>query len=194
MAPFVFFMVVALIMLAIVRLILSSDYLPHDLASWPGYILVLALIAGSVWIPRFVFFVFKDQWGKPALRIICERSQQAECRAFVAELVAAIENPVVGLEPDQAMAPVDLPADRGVTVGKSNWRWKLSLLMGGLAAGLPLWQSFMHGIGPFAFFLIFLLSFGGLVIGAWSFLQKERSRYWALCGILLSLIPPFFYS
>ena len=195
LVPFVASMALVLIMAVLMRFILSTDYFPHVLAIWPGYGLGIALFGGLIWWPKFAFFVFSDQWGKPAVRLTCEGKQRGECEAFVAELVAAIENPGLMLSPDPDVEEFEVEAiGETKTEPKSNWRWLVSILMGSLAVGLPWLNWLMDVLGVLGFMMVFTFSVLGAVCGIWSFLYKEDMRYMAIYGVLLSLIPPFFYS
>ena len=74
-------------------------------------------------------------------------------------------------------------------------RWKAAIAFGSLAAvsffalSEPLTLEL---VGVLALPLSLMLSLVGLTVGALSFLAKERKRYWAVAGIILSLVGPAF--
>jgi hypothetical protein len=92
---------VVLICAAALWAILHQDALPRELAVWPGEIMCLALWAAIRGTPPFVFYLFRNHWGRPVVSIIRERRQAAECDAFVASLVQRIELAAAGLAPEE---------------------------------------------------------------------------------------------
>jgi hypothetical protein len=162
---------------------------------WPSLFFAIAFAQSIQSSRRMEYYVFNNQWKKPAFRIICERSQRDECAAFISILVARIELAQSGLPGDerarllaQFEAETPLPA-RPVF----NTRWKWSIAFGALATGLPPIPGLVEASGGWAFPVVFVLCAWGLCLSVYSFLGKEPGRWWSLLGAALSLVPPFFY-
>lgn len=164
--------------------------------TWAAMSFGVCLLGAIRATPRLFFYVFSNQWGNPALNLIRESRQAAECDAFVAELVAHIELAQSGL--DQAarvrlLSELDTIVDESLGQAPDADKWKLSIGLGVLAVGLPAFPGLVEYSAGLLFPLIFLFCVGGMGFSYYSFLRKEPQRWWSLLGGALSLIPPIFY-
>jgi hypothetical protein len=163
---------------------------------WPVYGIALSLILAVKYSSRVEYFQFCDNWGKPVFIVVRERRQAAECEAFVLSLVSHIEMAQSGLpvvEREALLRKLSAELSSLPAVDHSVAYWKLSLVLGSLAVGFPWIPGLAYYLDLFHFMLIFFLCAGGAVCAVFSYEKKEPGRHWSVLGLLLSLIPPFFY-
>ena len=163
---------------------------------WPVTFGVVFLILAIRGIRRVEFFEFRNHWGKPVLHIIRERKQAAECAAFITVLVAHIELAQSDLPPEERTKLLrqlvdDSTGASGLRPGQD--KWKVSIGLGVLAVVFPLVPAVNYSSDPSLFPIIFLLCVGGAGFSIFSFLAKEPRRWWSVLGLVLSLIPAYFY-
>lgn len=161
------------------------------------------LFAGSVfihavrWSSRVAFYHFNDQWGKPALGLVRERAQAAECDAFVLELVAHIRMAQAaddGAERQRLLT--DLAAQKAFLAPPRAevQKWQLALASGLLASGLPWLLRSIEGTELWGFMLVFSLCVAGPAFCYLSFQAREPKRWWSLTGAAFAFVPVFFYN
>ncbi len=170
--------------------LLGQDALPRHLIVWSVGFGCLGLVVALQLSRPFVFYQFKDQWGRLRFSVMREKHQAAECDAFVAELTLRIQ-----------ITHSDLPAntvsqwsengpyhahERQTTV-RREWKWSASLVLGTLANLVLLLPGATPTNG--AFILLFPLICAGLLFGGWSIEAKEQCRFWGAIGISISLLP-----
>jgi hypothetical protein len=163
----------------------------------PAIGFALFLAAAVQWSRRIEYYRFNNLSGQPVLAIIRERAQAEECAAFINILVAHIEmtQRALPLEPDAPQvatssvryAPIGGP-------GKGVVLWKVSIVLGALASGLPWIPNFDVALDGMLFPLVYVCCTSGATLGAFSLSKKEPGRWWGLLGLTLCLVPPLFYS
>lgn len=191
-------LVLAVLCAGVFRGLWQQSLLPREAIRVPlmySAIWFAASIAGAIRGSRRIeYFQFNNIWKRPAVFIIRERSQSAECADFIAALVAHIE-----------VAQSDLPAaerklllerlvdDRGTAANAQPGQnlWLASIWLGIFAVVFPL---LLGGLSqdPSLFPIMFLLCVGGASLCIFSFLANEPRRWWSVVGLVLSLLPPFF--
>jgi hypothetical protein len=154
--------------------------------------LLLAAIPGS---RRIEYFQFNNFAGRPVLSIIREKEQAKECAAFITALVAHIELAQSDLSPEEhnkilSQLEADATATPIASLGPSLW--KRSIFFGVLASGLPLVPNVEIYLPLFE--ITSVLCGMGAVCSVYSFMNKEPGRWWGIIGMVLSLIPPYFYQ
>ncbi|HVU17983.1 MAG TPA: hypothetical protein VHD32_13740 [Candidatus Didemnitutus sp.] len=166
------------------------------LAEWPGIVCVICIVRAIRWSRRIEYYRFNNIWKRPVLHIIREKAQAAECDAFVAALIRQIELAESDLSPDERAALLaearEMPATQSAS-GLVLSRWKGSIALGILACLLPLPPPIRAGFGGLLLPVVIVLCAGGASLSVFSFLSKERGRWFGLIGLLLSLVPPAFY-
>lgn len=159
-----------------------------------GFVTSLVLaIRGS---RRIEYYEFKDHWGKPLLNLVCEPEQRADCTAFIQELVVRADLARSDTPPEERvrlLALLDREPKPASTVEASLPRWSLAIVLGALAAGIPLLPGASLDVDPSIIVLIFPLCIGSLAGCYFSFQAKEPKRWWGVLGATLALLPPFFY-
>ena len=181
------------------RLVSSNPYPPRSADLYlpvAGYFWGCFSNTGNSWIRRVEFFEFRNHWGKPVLHIIRERKQAADCAAFITALVAHIELAQSDLPPEERTKLLrqlvdDSTGASGLRPGQD--KWKVSIGLGVLAVVFPLVPAVNYSSDPSLFPIIFLLCVGGAGFSIFSFLAKEPRRWWSVLGLVLSLIPAYFY-
>jgi hypothetical protein len=166
------------------------------LMHWPIYGIAFSLIAAVRFSRRFECFQFFDNWDKPALVIIREPAQAQECEAFVLALVSHIElarSNLPAAEREAVLRQLERESAGLPAAGQDLAYWKLSLVFGGLAVGIPWVPGLAYYFDLLHFMLVFWLCVGGAACCVFSYQKKESGRHWSVLGLLLSLIPPFFY-
>lgn len=157
---------------------------------FPVMFICTGLWAAVRGIPPVVFYEFLDLSGKSVLHVIRERKQAEECDAFVAALVLRIEMAIHGLPSGEfSRSLAGLKPSQASAARINQDRWLASIVLGGLGAVIPMVPGYDFTAEPF----IILLCTGGAALGVFSFLAKEPRRWFAVLGIVLSLIPPYFY-
>lgn len=175
--------------------VLNQTAIPREATlyaiQWPAVFFAASLAAAIKWSRRIEYYSFNNKAGHVVLVIFREPAQAAECAAFITTLVAQIEVAQGNLSPEEkSRLLLSVGADRSFTppIEPSVALWKISIVLGVLAAGLPL-------IPVFALFvLIFPLCVGGVVLSVFSFTTNEPRRWWSMIGAVLSMVPPLFYS
>lgn len=188
-------LLLAIISGAVVWGALSQSVIPREAAlyavQWPAVFFAAFLASAIRWSRRIEYYTFSNRAGHPVLIIFREPNQSEECAAFITTLVAQIEIAQGDLSAEeQARLLHSVGADRSFTPPAMPGLalWKISIVLGALAAGLPL----IPGLNLFVF--IFPLCVGGVVLSVFSFTTNEPWRWWSVLGAILSMIPPFFYS
>jgi len=163
---------------------------------WPGMMLAVSLGWVVYGTRRVEYYVFCNHWKKPAFDIVREPAQTEECTRFILALVEHIK-----------LAQSDLPAAERQTRAQAitselllvappppiRRKWKLSILCGVLACGLPLIPGLANLIDPLLELIVFALCAGSAAWCYFSFDAREPHRWWSLVGAGLSAIPVFFY-
>jgi hypothetical protein len=163
---------------------------------WPVYGIVLSLIMAIRASSRVECFLFSDHWGKPKFFIVRERRQTVECEAFIDALIAHIgiaQSSLPGNEREAVLRKLSLEEVAAPQTELDVPYWKLSLVLGILAASIPWIPNLAYYFVGLEFMLVFSLCVGGAVFCAFSYTTNESNRHWSLLGLILSLIPPFFY-
>jgi hypothetical protein len=159
-----------------------------------GFISSLVLaIKGS---RRIEYYEFRNHWGKTLLNIICEREQKADCDEFIQELVSHIEiaqSDLPAKERSLILAELDGESKPAPHLDPSWPRWSLCIALGALGSGLPLLPGEALSVDPSVIIFVFPLCVGGLIAGYFSFQKRESKCWWSIVGLILSLLPPFFY-
>lgn len=175
--------------------VLQQTVMPREATfyaiQWPAMFFVAFLASAIRWSRRIEYYGFNNKAGRLVLVIFREPQQAAECAAFIATLVAQIEIAQGDLSPEEKSRILQsIGADRSFTppAPAAVALWKISIVLGALAAGLPLVPAFA------VFIFVFPLCVGGMVLCVFSFTTNEPHRWWSLIGGALSLIPPLFYS
>jgi len=171
--------------------ILGQDTFPHNFAVYPLMLAVLGAWGVVRATPRTEYFQFYDQWKKPAFFIVREKAQAQECDAYVRLLLDEIERVNRGEKgaPTKAapISTVFLPPPQDTYIAREI-RWQISLIMGGLAVGVPLIPKASEYLGDLLFIQFVVCSLTGLVCAFLSYQSKERFRHLALIGAALSLL------
>jgi hypothetical protein len=163
---------------------------------WPIIGIAVSLILAIRGSRRFEFYQFKNHWGKPALSILREHQQKTECDFFMSVLVSHIELAQSDLSPDEKSRILErllrdeTPAPQ---TGVGADQWMLSISLGVVACGLPLIPGANQYLDLFMFMIVFGLCVGSASLCVLSYVAKETKRHWSIIGLVLSLIPPFFY-
>jgi hypothetical protein len=155
-----------------------------------GFLLLVA-IRGS---RRIEYYQFTNLAGRSVLSIIREREQNEECAAFIMSLVAHIELAQADLSPgehDKLLGRLVKDATAPAIPAPGEALWKKSIAFGVLASGLPLVPNLADYLPLFE--ITYGLCFIGAVCCVYSFMSNEPNRWWSLLGMILSLIPPYFY-
>jgi hypothetical protein len=181
-------------------------YVLVDRDWWPEYFALYPLMFAFIFgwaafqgVARLEHFVFSSHTKMPLFSIYRERAQQAECDAFVRELLDRIERVTLGLAPAEVIAPpvsaVRLPSDEddAPEVRSAGNRWIVALAAGLLSAVYPVYMYDLPGRLFYSIEVVVLASTAGLVATYLSFAAKERMKYWALAGAALCLVPLIFY-
>jgi len=182
----------------IVQAILTQETLPHPFGIYPGLFALSFLSAAVRGIPKIDTFQFYNHWKRPIFYIVRERKQAEECDSFVAELVRRIQSAEDGVR-----SPPDTHQNGNVKVGLSannvevllagEHRWKASIVLGALSAGLPWLTQITHVFDDCLFMLIFAATVGGIGFCVLSLQVKERFRFFSVVGAALSLVAPLLY-
>lgn len=194
---FLFPGLVAAVALGASALLLAQDVVPHDFVTYPGMFLIAGVVGVIRGVPRVEYFQFYDHWRRPLFYFVREAGQAEECDDFVRAFLDQIERvqrgePAPAASPPPPISSVHLPsAHDAYFVGEI--RWQISLVLGGLSAGLPFIPQFDAALGGLLFFIIFGASVGGLVSTWIPYQGKERYRHLSLIGAILSLVAPFCY-
>lgn len=162
---------------------------------WPAIGLAVFLAAAIRGSRRIEYYQFNNRAGKPVLSIIREPAQAEECAGFITTLVAHIEVAQADLTSEQRTKLLsNVGADIPFTPAAipSVAQWKISITLGMLASGLPLVPNLDNHLPLFP--IVFVLCFVGAVSSVYSFMANEPKRWWSVAGLVLSLIPPFFYQ
>lgn len=162
---------------------------------WPAIGLAVFLAAAIRGSRRIEYYQFNNRAGKPVLSIIREPAQAEECAGFITTLVAHIELAQADLPAEQrakllSHVGADIPFTPAAMPHVAQW--KISITLGVLAAGLPLVPNLENHIPLFE--ITYGLCFVGAVSCVNSFMTKEPGRWWSTIGLVLSLIPPYFYQ
>jgi hypothetical protein len=180
----------------IVYVILGQDRLPHEFGLYPGIFALSFLLAAIKGVPKVDTFQFYNHWERPIFYIVRERNQAEECDAFVGELLHRIECAEKGVQlrgEEQANSYAQLtPGSLGLLL-VGEYRWKTSIVLGALSAGLPWLTQITHRFDDYLFMLIFGATVGGVSFCVLSIQSKERFRFLSLAGAALALIAPLFY-
>jgi len=163
---------------------------------WPIYGIGISLFVAIQYSRRIEYFQFSNHWGKPVVTVIREREQAAECEAFVLTLVSHIELAQSDLTAGDRELLLQKLARENLSppvVSRGLSYWKFSLVLGVLAAGIPWVPGLAYYLDVLHFMLIFWLCAGGAICCVFSYTTKESRRHWSLLGLILSLIPPYFY-
>ena len=177
--------------------ILGQDTVPHGFALYP----LMVAVAGAWGLVRATrrteYFQFYDQWKKPAFFIVREKAQAQECDCYVRLLLDEIERANRGEKVAQTkespVSTVFLPNPQD-SCFSGEIRWQISLVMGGLAVGVPLIPKSSEYLGDLLFVQTVVCSLAGLVCAFLSYQSKERYRHVALVGAALSLLATFIYN
>lgn len=167
------------------------------IGQWPAVAFAVFLASAIRWSRRIEYYRFNNRAGHPVLVIIREREQAEECAAFITTLVAHIELAQSDVTPEARTKLLrDLGADRSFAPPATSGLplWKSAIALGVLAAGLPLIPNLDRNLAGFLFPIVFLCCAGGVAFSFFSFSQKEAHRWWSVIGLVLALIPVFFYS
>lgn len=173
-------------------------WLPPEVATaWIGtfFLWIPVTVIGVIhWSAPFLFVTFPSRVANGDVVIVCERKQRDECEAFMAGLIHAIENPGARMEWGQDIAPrLSAVSKRGM-----GWRTSTCLICGGLCVGLP-WVGLPwvgaddQTIGPWISMAVFLCSVCAVAFGVLAWMAKEPLRWAAITGMLMGLVPLFFY-
>lgn len=174
-----------------------SEGVTPGLSLYPMLGLVVSLFAAVRGSRRIEYYQFYTTAGQPAFSIVREREQAQECAAFITALVAQIEFAQSGVMPDSSIVRLVRADQDAARMGDSSPRrdlWQISIACGVLASGLPWLPNVQYYFAGFLFPLVFWLCAGGASLCVFSFLRKETHRWWSVIGLVLSLVPPLFYS
>lgn len=197
----IIFLLLATISGAAVWGVLHQTVIPKEavfyVVQWPAVLFVVFLASAVRWSRRIEYYAFKNKAGHLVLVIFREPNQAKECAAFITTLVAQIEIAQGELPAaDRSRLLHSVGADRSFiqpTV-PGLALWKIALVLGALATGLPLIPNADYLLAGFLFPIVFICCAGGVSLCFFSFSANEPRRWWSLIGAILSLIPPLFYN
>jgi hypothetical protein len=154
-----------------------------------GLSAVGAFVACSRWISRLEVVKFKSALGATLFILIKEKRYADELEVFVEKLQESIRR---SKEPGRISRPtmVDTP----IAAQKAHEHlWKFSVALGIFAVEQPWIKPLAQLLYDWQIIVTGLCCLGGLLLCVFSFIMKERFRYLALLGAILSFIPPLFY-
>lgn len=190
----------AAICFALFFLVLFRWQLPGAVAHYPAYGGVFCLLLALQFLPRLEYFTFTDHWHRELFSILREKTQADECDAFVCDLLDRIE--LIGGDASAGRSETAPPKRNFVSAVKvpgdaeprrKDSRWRLSMAMGLISLTFPIAALWLSHLDPFTLPVVVASSTIGICAGILSLKDREPRCFWSAVGILLCLIPLFFY-